>query len=266
MELYDALNEYYSNYDEDGRLLSQHGKVEFLTTVKYIGKYLKPGMKLLEIGAATGRYSHYFARQGYDVTAVELIPHNIEIFNQNTQPGENIRIYQGNALQLDMLVDEQFDLVLLLGPMYHLYSLSEKRQALSEALRVLKKGGVICIAYCMVDSSIIQYAFGYNIWKDLVEKELLNPDGFTARSNPEQLFEIVRKEEIDAINEGFPLQRLHLIGTDMYTNYFREMIDGMDEDSFQFYLKYHFCICERADMVGLSNHTLDILRKNAAQS
>lgn len=261
MELFDALNAHYSNYDEDSRLLSQHGKVEFLTTIKYVEKYLKPGMKILEIGAATGRYSHYFARQGFDVTAVELLPHNIEIFNRNTQSGESIRIFQGNALQLDMLENEQYDLVLLLGPMYHLYTLAEKRQALSEALRVLKRGGVICIAYCMVDSSIIQYAFGRNLWKALLEKELLNPDDFTARSNPEELFEIVRKEEIDEINEGFPVQRLHFIGTDMYTNYFREMIDQMDSETFQFYLKYHFCICQRADMVGLSNHTLDILKK-----
>ena len=261
MELYDALNAHYSNYDEDSRLLSQHGKVEFLTTIRYVEKYLKPGMRILEIGAATGRYSHYFARLGFDVTAVELLPHNIEIFNQNTQPGESIRIFQGNALQLDMLADEQFDLVMLLGPMYHLYTLSEKRQALSEALRVLKRGGIISIAYCMVDSSIIQYAFGRDLWKALVEKELLNPDDFTARSNPEELFEIVRKEEIDAINDGFPVQRLHFIGTDMYTRYFREMIDGMDDETFQFYLKYHFRICERADMTGLSNHTLDILKK-----
>lgn len=261
MELYDALNQFYSNYDEEGRLLSRHGKVEFLTTLKYVEKYLKPGMKILEIGAATGRYSHYLARQGYDVTAVELIPHNIELFRKNTQPGENIRIYQGNALQLDMLKNEAYDLVLLLGPMYHLYTLEEKRQALAEALRVLKKGGILAIAYCMVDSSIIQYAFGRNIWKELVEKDLLNSDTFTARSTPEELFEIIRKEDIDAVNQGFPVQRLHFIGTDMYTNYFRDMIDNMDEETFQFYLKYHFCICDRADMVGISNHTLDILRK-----
>lgn len=264
MKLYDALNQYYSAYDEEGRLLSPHGRVEFLTTIRYIGQYLKPGMKILEIGAATGRYSHHFARQGYDVTAVELIPYNIELFRQNTAADESIRIYQGNALDLSMIDTETYDIVLLLGPMYHLYTLSEKRQALSEALRALKPGGMLFSAYCMVDSSIIQYAFGRNIWKDLVERKLLDPDVFTARSTPEELFEIIRKEDIDAINQGFPVRRLHFVGTDMYTNYFRDMIDGMDEDTFNFYLKYHFCICERADMVGLSNHTLDILRKEFA--
>ena len=261
VELYEALNIHYSNYDEDSRLLSRHGSVEFFTTIRYVEKYLQKGMRILEIGAGTGRYSHYFARQGFEVDAVELIPHNIEIFRQNTLAEESIRIFEGNALNLSMLQDESYDVVLLLGPMYHLYALPQKRKAMAESLRVLKNSGMLFIAYCMVDSSIIQYAFGRNIWKELVEKKLLNPETFEARSTPEELFEIIRREHIDQINQGFPVRRLHFVGTDMYTNYFRAMIDAMDEETFAFYLKYHFCICERQDMVGLSNHTLDILQK-----
>ena len=52
------LVDYYNSHDEDVRLLSKHGRVEFLTTVKYIEQYLKDGMKIIEIGAATGRYTH----------------------------------------------------------------------------------------------------------------------------------------------------------------------------------------------------------------
>ena len=74
MSTFDYLNEYYNTHDEDVRLSPKRGQVEFLTTVRYIGKYLKAGMKILEIGAGTGRYSHYFARAGYVVDAVELIP------------------------------------------------------------------------------------------------------------------------------------------------------------------------------------------------
>ena len=78
------LVDFYNRIDEDSRLLSKHGKIEFLTTVKYIEKYLQPGMRILEIGAATGRYSHALARKGYQVDALELVEHNIEIFKQNT--------------------------------------------------------------------------------------------------------------------------------------------------------------------------------------
>lgn len=79
---FEHLNTYYENYDEEGRLLSKHGQVEYLTTMKYIKKYLKPGMRILEIGAGTGRYSLTLARMGYHVEALELVQHNIDIFKK----------------------------------------------------------------------------------------------------------------------------------------------------------------------------------------
>ena len=120
METKDYLTNYYERYDEDGRLTSKHGIVEYITTMKYIEKYLQPGMKILEIGAATGRYSHALAQKGYRVDAVELIEHNIEIFKQNTIEGELITITQGNAMDLSEFESNTYDIVLLLGPMYHL--------------------------------------------------------------------------------------------------------------------------------------------------
>ena len=64
------LKDFYNNYDEDGRLLTRYGMVEYITTMKYIEKYLEKGMRILEIGAGTGRYSHTFARKGYAVDSV----------------------------------------------------------------------------------------------------------------------------------------------------------------------------------------------------
>ncbi len=261
METFEALNAFYSAYDEEHRLLSRVGSVEFFTTIRYIEKYLQKGMRILEIGAATGRYSHYFARQGYAVDAVELIPHNIEIFKQNTTEGENIRIFQGNAMKLNMLEDEAYDLVLLLGPMYHLYTLSDQHKVMAEAVRVLKKGGKLMAAYCMADATMIQYAFGKNMIGNVIEKGLLDTETFAVTSDPSELFNIVRMEQIEEVNAPFPLKRLHFVGTDMYTMYCREMVEQMNEETFQLFLKYHFFLCERKDLVGLSNHTLDILEK-----
>ena len=122
METLQALTQYYGSYDEDNRLCSRYGMVEYLTTMRYIEKYLRPGMRILEIGAATGRYSHHLAQQGYQVDAVELVEHNIEIFNQNTKPGEKITITQGNAKDLRGFRDNTYDLTLLLGHIYHLFT------------------------------------------------------------------------------------------------------------------------------------------------
>ena len=59
----------------------------------------------------------------------------------------------------------------------------------------------------------------------------------------------------------FSVERLHYVGTDMATNYMREVIDVMDDELFGLYLRYHFAICERADCVGTSHHILDVFRK-----
>ena len=262
MEILNALTEFYSNYDEEGRLLSKHGSVEYLTTMRYIEMYLKPGMRVLEIGAATGRYSHDLARMGYRVDAVELVQHNIDLFKANTKPGEDITITQGNAKDLHFLRDNSYDLVLLLGPMYHLFTVEEQKQALSEALRVTKPGGILMAAYCGNDATMVQYCFGRGMLKEKRYQELVNPVTFKASSDPAELFELYRKEDIDALMEGFRTQRLHYVGTDMATNYMRSCIDEMDEALFDLYLKYHFVICERSDMVGVSHHILDIHRKD----
>lgn len=262
MEVFEALTNYYSCYDEEGRLLSRHGSVEYFTTMRYIEEYLKPGMRILEIGAATGRYSHALARAGYRVDAVELVQHNIDLFVQNTQPGENVTIRQGNAKDLVFFEKDTFDITLLLGPMYHLFTVEEQKKALAEAIRVTKPGGVIFAAYCGNDATMVQYCFGRGMLKEQRYKELVDPVTFKASSDPAELFELYRKEDIDALMDGFPVTRLHYVGTDMATNYMRSTIDEMDDELFALYLNYHFVICERSDMVGTSHHILDVFRKN----
>lgn len=261
MEAFEALNSYYSNYDEESRLTLQHGRVEFTVTVSFIEKYLTSGMKILEIGAASGRYSHYFARLGYEVDAVELIPANIEKFRANTSEGENVRIFQGNAVDLSDFGDDEYDIVLLLGPMYHLFTVDEQQKAMSEAKRVLKSGGVMFTAYCMNDPTIVNFCFvNGNIWYAL-EQNMVDREKFKCHSTPKDLFVLWRRDEIFELTKSLDMERLHFVGTDMYTNYIRETVDAMDKRTFDMWLKYCFSICEREDLVGLSHHTLDILRK-----
>ena len=261
MEIVSALTDFYTNYDEEGRLLSRHGSVEYLTTMRYIEKYLRPGMRILEIGAATGRYSHALARQCYRVDAVELVQHNIDIFNEMTIPGEDVTIQQGNAKDLSFYPDNTFDMTLLLGPMYHLFTATEQKQALSEAVRVTKSGGIIYAAYCGNEATMIQYCFGRGMIREKRYRDLIDPMTFKASSDPAELFQLYRKEEIDALMADFSVERLHYVGADMATNYMRPVIDEMDDEMFNLYLQYHFAICERSDCVGTSHHILDIFRK-----
>ena len=263
MQTMHYLNEFYSHYDEDGRLSKKHGSVEFLTTMRYIGKYIKPGDRVLEVGAGTGRYSHALARQGYTVDAVELIGHNIDVFQNNTQPGENISITQGNALNLSAFSDNTYDITLLLGPLYHLYATDDKRQALREAIRVTRPGGVVFAAYVISDGCLLDEGFhrgNINV-AAYVEQGLLDGVTFAAKSEPKDLFELVRKEDVDELMRGFSTTRLHYVATDGCALLLREDIDAMDDETFRLYLDYHFATCERADLLGVTSHALDVFRK-----
>ncbi len=256
------LIDFYNNSDEDSRLETRYGKIEFLTTMRYIGKYLKPDDKVLEIGAGTGRYSHALARQGYAVDAVELVEHNIEIFRKNTLENENISVVQGNALDLSAFPDERYDITLLLGPLYHLYSKEDKQQAIREAIRVTKKGGIIFAAYVISDGCLLNVGFKRKEFSvgEYINSGLLDPETFAAKSEPKDLFELVRKEDIDDLMSDFPVTRLHYAATDGCALFMSEEIEAMDDETYQLYLKYHFATCERGDLLGITSHAVDIFK------
>ncbi len=263
MNINQYIVDFYNNYDEENRLKLKHGTVEFLTTMRYIEKYIKSGDCVLEIGAGTGRYSHALARQGYRVDAVELVEHNIEVFRKNALPTENITVTQGNALDLSAFPDDKYDITLLLGPLYHLYNIKDKRQALREAIRVTKPGGVIFAAYVISDGCLLDDGFhrgNFDVAK-YIETGLIDADTFATKSEPKDLFELVRKEDIDALMSIFPTTRLHYVASDGCAPFMREAIDKMDNDTFELYLKYHFATCEREDLMGVTSHSIDIFRK-----
>ncbi|SHO48671.1 class I SAM-dependent methyltransferase [Anaerocolumna xylanovorans] len=264
MDTMDYLEAYYNNYDEEGRLLRRHGQVEYVTTMTYIHKFLpeedKGNCRILEVGAGTGRYSIALAQAGYSVDSIELVEHNLNILKSKVKEGYRITARQGNALDLSGYGDETFDMTLVLGPMYHLYTEEDKKKALQEAIRVTKAKGYILVAYCMNEATILQYCFGKNQLRECISKNMLTED-FHCISRPEDLFEIVRTEDIKRLTEGMGVTRIHLIAADGAANYMQDVIDGMDDELYELYIRYHLSVCERQDLIGATNHSLDILRK-----
>ena len=256
------IEDYYNSYDEEGRLLSRHGQVEYLTTMKYIHECLTgvSEPKILEVGAGTGRYSVTLAKQGYRVTAVELIAHNLELLKAKLDGSESLTAIQGNAMDLSSLPNGAYNLTMLLGPMYHLYTREDKCKALAEAVRVTRPGGYILVAYCMNEPTVIQYVFGNNKLREVMELNMVTPDWHCV-SEPKDLFEMVRTEEIAALDAELPVKRIKLVAADGATNYMRDCIDAMNDETFAKWVDYHFTICERPDLIGASHHTLDIIRK-----
>ncbi|MBS7132491.1 methyltransferase domain-containing protein [Clostridium paraputrificum] len=253
------LEKYYNKFCEDKRLTRKHGQVEYITSMKYIHEYLKgnENAKILDVGAGTGRYSVQLANEGYDVTAVELVKHNLGVLKSK---GSTVKAYQGTALDLSRFSENTFDMTLVFGPMYHLYTIEDKIKALQEAKRVTKVGGVILVAYCMNEYSILTYGFKENHIKESIAKGKVSKD-FHVISEPEDLYDYVRIEDIDKVNESAGVKRIKLISADGPANYMRPILNSMDEETYKLFIEYHLSTCERADLLGASAHTLDILRK-----
>ncbi|MGN0533613.1 MAG: class I SAM-dependent methyltransferase [Eubacterium sp.] len=251
---------YYNRYDEERRLMRKSHMPEYLTTMRYIEKYLNNGAKIIEIGAGTGRYSLALADMGYDVTAVELVPHNINIMRKKVKPNHNIKIYEGNACDLSFIDSNTYDMVLLLGPMYHLFNNEDKHKAISEAIRIAKKGAVIYSSYCNNDTCMYKMFYKKRILSYL-DNGLIEED-YHAKSSPNEIFELYRKPDIDELMKNYPVTRLHFVGVDMLSYLYNNKLDRLNKREFSEYMKFLSTICEREDLVGFSIHMLDIFRKD----
>lgn len=250
------LNDYYNKFNEDKRLKTRHGRVEFIVTMKYIEEivknYKKP--KILDLGAGCGAYSIPLSEY-YDVTALELVKHNLKVIEKNSQ---NIKLIHGNATNLSMLEDNSFDVILIFGPMYHLISTEEKLKCLNEAKRVLKKNGTILVSYIMNDYAIIRHGF-----KDrhILEETAKIDESFHIISKEDDLYSYVRLDDIDNLNKLANLKRIKIISQDTISNYMREYINKLNDKEFELFIKFQLSICERYEMLGLSTHVVDILKE-----
>lgn len=262
-----ALEEYYNKFNEDKRLNSRHGQVEFLTSMKYIHIYLEQiaqsrncmpeEIRILDIGAGTGHYSIPLAEEGYDVTAVELVKHNISRLRQKNS---RVHAYQADARNMPRLKENSFDLTLVFGPLYHLLTEEDQLQALWEAKRVTKPKGILMAAYIMNEFSVLTYAFKErHILEALQEGMLDEAYHCTEKANP--LYHMMRLEDIERLNTQAGLQRIQMIAADGAANYIRQYLNALDEREFEEFVKYHLATCERMDLMGASGHTVDILQK-----
>lgn len=254
------LEKYYNKFNEDHRLTTRHGIVEFTTTMKYIHDFIPQNekIKILDVGAGTGRYSIALSKEGHNVTAVELVKRNLEVLESKH---ENVNCWQGDARDLSFLPEKKFDITLIFGPMYHLMSKEEKLKVFEQVKRVTKKNGTIFVAYVMNDYSVISYCFKQNKIKECIKRASLTDD-FHQIPIEEDLYCYLRLEDINELNELAGLKRKKIIAADGAADYIRRELNAMDQESFEYFIQYHLANCERQELLGASSHLVDILENN----
>ena len=168
------------------------------------------------------------------------------------------------SLDLSKFGSGSFDMALIFGPMYHLFTFDEKVQVLNEAKRITKNKGYILVAYCMNEYSIITHAFKKNFAKQCIAEGKIDIN-FHCVCNEKDLYDYVRIEDIDKIDQASGLKRIKIISADGPADYMRQVLNGMDEETFKIFMDYHIATCERPELLGASAHTVDILQKAAEE-
>ncbi|MBO5247975.1 MAG: class I SAM-dependent methyltransferase [Clostridia bacterium] len=247
----EQIQKIYELINEDIRLTrSKAARVEFLTNVRYIEKYLKSGDKILDLGAGAGEYSLYFAKQGYHVSAVELTDANVAAFRKKITDETPVDLVQGTALDLSRYPDGFFDVVLLFGPLYHLHRIADRLQCISEAKRVCKKSGTIFFAFISNDP-VIMTEFSYR------------PDYFTAGDYDKETFQVEdfpfvfhTVDECRGLLADGGVRILHEVASDGLSELMEDKINTLDDAGYAQYLRYHEYLCEKPECLGWSNHLL----------
>ncbi len=256
----EIISGFYDRADEESRLRrSRHGQLEYAVTMHYIHRFVVPGSRVLEIGAGTGRYSVALAKEGFLVTAMELVESNYAVLRKNSMGLDSLRAVQGDATDLSGFADQAFDMTLVLGPMYHLYDNDDIHKAIDEAIRVTKKDGIIFFAFISVFG--IMYAnYLQGNWS-VGQEENFTKD-YRVRHFKEQLFTGYDVAEFERLFEKKPVQWIATTGTDGILEPIEDRSDfGITDRDFRAFVDWYLVFSEKRELLGNTNHLLYICRR-----
>lgn len=243
----------YEIFDEDQRLQSRVGRIEYQTTMTTIQSYLKPDMRILDVGAGTGAYSIPLAEQGYTVVAYEPAERNYAVFCQKIADAlwrERLDLHQASSYDLHELQSESFDIVLLFGPLYHLSSVSDQMDVLSEAKRLIKAGGVIMVSFINHDMIAVTESVYDPAWFD---GDSYDHQTLRIQDHPFIFLKIdeCRSRLLDA---GLRISRE--IASDGFSEMMGKQLNQMSETAYQQFCRWHASMCEKPEMLSATNHFL----------
>lgn len=256
----------YENYKEEDRLTTNNArKIEFITTAKILDEWVKPYSKILDCAAGTGVYAHNLAAKGHFVTATDITPRHIEVLRCHLQTKPyTMDTYVLDVTDLSIFGDDSFDVVLNMGPFYHLIDEGKRKKCLSECLRVLKRGGLLVTAYIPRF-----YIFPYVALTDenYLNARLANQLRETGvlKSDDEMCFwtdtYYATAKEMETVYIDNNIQIVDHFAQDGITPLFADKVDMWGDAQFKIWCDYHYSVCREPSALGASNHAAIIGKK-----
>ena len=241
-------------------------QLEYEMTMRYLTAYLPPQGSILEVGAATGRYTLELAKRGYNLVAVDLSAEQLEVNRQNlTAAGLEKQVQMVVADARDMReITGEFDAVLLMGPLYHLIVESDRKMALQQALDRLRTGGILFSIFLSrwgLMSNLIRHNPAWIENRPEVESILTRgrradgepPGGFRAYFAP--------TTEIVPLHEVLGFETVTLAGIEPAIGAHDESYNLLEGTRRELWLDLLYDISTEPSIVGASRHVLYVGKK-----
>jgi S-adenosylmethionine-dependent methyltransferase len=243
--------------------------LEFELTKRHIAEVLEPGSEILDLGGGPGRYSFHYAALGHAVTLVDLTPANVD-FARARQAETGLRLRDalvGDARSLPFLADGSFDLVLCMGPLYHLVEEAGRAAAIAECRRLVRPGGHIVFTFitrlaqamCLIKEQPGAIAAWDRTLRRGLDTGRNDPDfdnGFT-----EAFF--VDPLEVEGMLRSEDLELVKLAGAEGFACQSEVALKALGEEAFRNWVDLSFDYSTDRSTLGANDHLVAVVRKRA---
>lgn len=247
--------DYYKVYDEEGRLFRNNShKIEWLTSMHYLTKWIKKGSFVLDGCAGTGNYAFPLAEMGYKVTAGDIVHENVDIIREKQKSNPVLNdIYVGSMLDLSRFKSESFDAVLCMGAFYHVDN-EIRPSIMKECLRVLKPGGLLAVSYINAMAGVIAGL-------DDKLQNMAEAEKWFKNKTSDGLFLYMTPLQMEEMALAFHTRIVTHFAADGINYLLSGKLDTACDDDFNRWYQFHLKTCEDKSLLGYSLHGMIILRK-----
>lgn len=253
--------QYYSDGAEVSRA-EQAGAygLEFHYTKKLLDPLVKEDSEIIELGCGGGYYGLHYAERCKSYLGIDYSPVNIAAFQSKIDDMNYKNLYAqvGDATGLREIQEDSFDLVLCLGPMYHL-NREGRKKCIGECRRICRPGGIIAFAFINKTGAMAKFGASFG-WDKVLTPEIDHYvlDMGTDDVNTDVFFYTMPEElEEDTKNGG--LETITMAGLDFLI--FERPIAKMPEETRKVLFHFMDTMFASPRCAGLANHAMLLCKK-----